>query len=195
MPVTSESSRKSIPIARVCSMSRSTTSLSALRSGRDRPSTIATDPARIAIWENSREMNPAPIKTMRLGNEFSSRNSVLDMTWPSPGIESGRGLAPVATTTCLARKWFAPMESISGEVNRASPWSVRIPASSKAISRFGGTGSVNDLLKRISSGQSSFAAPSRPWPTILLCHESRSAAPTRTFLGSQPRTAQVPPYG
>lgn len=77
--------------------------------------------------------------------------------------------------------------------DRASPYSVSTPAFLSAASRFGGTGSVKVRLKRMSAGQSMAAWPATPCSRIPSCQATRSAAPTSTFLGSHPRTAQVPP--
>src|SRR2546426_7474132 len=45
------------------------------------------------------------------------------------------------------------------------------------------------------SGQETCASPLTPRPCIRRCQSASSAAPTSTFLGSQPRNAHVPPYG
>src|SRR5882672_12274673 len=47
----------------------------------------------------------------------------------------------------------------------------------------------------MSSGQEMFVSPAIPRPCIRRFQSATSAAPTRTFFGSQPRRAQVPPYG
>src|SRR5437667_12414364 len=48
-------------------------------------------------------------------------------------------------------------------------------------------------LNCISSGQEICASPLTPLPCIRRFQSARSAAPTRTFFGSQPRRAHVPP--
>src|SRR5438128_10542053 len=59
-----------------------------------------------------------------------------------------------------------------------------------------GTESVNVRLNRIKSRQSMRnPGSSTPLPFIRRAQSTTSAAPTRTFLGSQPRKAHVPPNG
>src|SRR5712691_2030789 len=71
-----------------------------------------------------------------------------------------------------------------------------MPALAYPFSLFSGTGSVKVLLKRTSADQSIFASfDETPLPSIRRIQSIRSAAPTRTFLGSQPRRAHVPPNG
>src|SRR5690348_1058545 len=45
------------------------------------------------------------------------------------------------------------------------------------------------------SGQEISASPTIPRPLMRRFQSVSSAAPTSTFFGSQPRSAQVPPYG
>src|SRR5437899_9005768 len=54
---------------------------------------------------------------------------------------------------------------------------------------------MRDRLKRINSGQSMLDSPRIPLSFIPRVQSIASAAPTSTFLGSQPRKAQVPPNG
>src|SRR2546425_12453683 len=71
-----------------------------------------------------------------------------------------------------------------------------MPALAYPFSLLSGTGSVKVLLKRMSEDQSIFASfDETPSPSIRRFQSINSAAPTRTFLGSQPRRAQVPPNG
>src|SRR5713226_6258656 len=59
-----------------------------------------------------------------------------------------------------------------------------------------GTGSVKERLKCINSCQSIWSCSARiPFPFIRRAQSVTSAAPTNTFFGSQPRSAQVPPNG
>src|SRR5207253_2858558 len=59
-----------------------------------------------------------------------------------------------------------------------------------------GTESVNVRLNRIKSRQSMRnPGSSTPLPFIRRAQSTTSAAPTRTFFGSQPRRAHVPPNG
>src|SRR5260370_1149012 len=71
-----------------------------------------------------------------------------------------------------------------------------IPAFANPSSRFLGTGSVNDRLKRIHSCQSVCSSSALiPCPFSRRTQSTASAAPTRTFFGSHPRSAHVPPNG
>src|SRR5260370_2603866 len=71
-----------------------------------------------------------------------------------------------------------------------------MPALAKLSSRCLGTGCVKVRLKRISSRQSIESCSDRiPLPFIRRAQSITSAAPTSTFFGSQPRSAQVPPNG
>src|SRR5579864_6350128 len=70
------------------------------------------------------------------------------------------------------------------------------PASRKLCSRSAGTGSVKVLLNLISAGQSRRTLSAiTPRPCIRRHQSTASAAPTRTFFGSHPRRAHVPPNG
>jgi hypothetical protein len=65
-----------------------------------------------------------------------------------------------------------------------------------STSRSAGTGSVNVRLNRMSAGQSRcMLSPAIPLPRMRRCQSTSSAIPTRTFFGSHPRSAQVPPNG
>jgi len=70
-----------------------------------------------------------------------------------------------------------------------------MPAFSIPFFRFSGTGSVKVLLKAINSCRSMPGSPEMLCSNILWFQSTSSAAPTRTFLGSQPRRAQVPLNG
>jgi len=52
---------------------------------------------------------------------------------------------------------------------------------------------VNVGLKRINSGHAIVGWPMMPCPASRRLQATASAAPTKTFLGSQPRSAHVPP--
>jgi hypothetical protein len=81
-------------------------------------------------------------------------------------------------------------------MNRARPWNVAIPAFANSSSRFLATGSVNERLKRINSCQSmQICSALIPFPFIRRTQSTASAAPTRTFFGSHPRSLHVPPNG
>src|SRR5205809_603229 len=67
-----------------------------------------------------------------------------------------------------------------------------MPARAKLCSRERGTGSVNIRLKAISSPQSMAGLPATPLPSMRRAWSTASAAPTSTFFGSQPRSAEVP---
>src|SRR5258708_3607884 len=58
-----------------------------------------------------------------------------------------------------------------------------------------GTGSVKVRLNAISSGQLTLEFPVTPWPFMRETRSTVSAPETSTFVGSQPRSAQVPPNG
>lgn len=69
----------------------------------------------------------------------------------------------------------------------------RDPGFLKLLLPFLGTGSVNERLKRINSCQSMrISSAVVPFPFILRTRSRASAAPTRTFFGSHPRSAHVP---
>lgn len=71
-----------------------------------------------------------------------------------------------------------------------------MPAFTNAFSLLFGTGSVKDRLKRINSCQSMASCSAQiPLSVIRRTQSTTSAAPTRTFLGSHPRSAHVPPNG
>src|SRR6266851_9329375 len=58
-----------------------------------------------------------------------------------------------------------------------------------------GTGAVKVRLNCINAGQSIEASGATPRFTNRFVESTTSATPTSTFLGSQPRKAQVPPKG
>src|SRR5215472_5238537 len=71
-----------------------------------------------------------------------------------------------------------------------------MPTLANPASLFFGTGSVNVRLKRINCDQSICSCSAWiPFPFIRRAQSTTSAAPTSTFLGSQPRSAHVPPNG
>jgi hypothetical protein len=70
-----------------------------------------------------------------------------------------------------------------------------MPCLAKLSSRFFGTGSVKVRLKAISSCQLMRTSPTTPCPCIRRAQSAASAPLTSIFLGSQPRSAQVPPNG
>src|SRR5258708_16867865 len=83
-----------------------------------------------------------------------------------------------------------------GSTKRARPWKACMPALAKRCSRLLGTVSVKVRLKRMSSAHSIRASSAwTPRPFIRLTQSMASAAPTSTFFGSHPRSAQVPPKG
>src|SRR6266487_2995643 len=71
-----------------------------------------------------------------------------------------------------------------------------MPSRAHFAVRCSGTGSVKVRLNRISVGQS-IARPSgrTPFPARRRAASTAAAASTRTFFGSQPRSAHVPPNG
>src|SRR5260221_2546616 len=81
------------------------------------------------------------------------------------------------------------------DVKRATPWYVAMPDVRKPSSTCAGTGSVNVRLKRMSAVQSMRGSGATTLALIRRCQSISSDAPTNPFLGSQPRRAQVPPYG
>lgn len=137
------------------------------------------------------------MNTSGAGSESSSRKSSLVMTYAAPSIAIGAGLAPVAMT--MARDACSVVSSTAicdGDTDRAAPSNVSTPSFGRAALRAEGTGSVKLRLNRINAGQS-IAMPSARTPLSASARALPSAAgaPTRTFFGSQPRSAQVPPNG
>ncbi len=189
--------RRSMPNSAVASTSIATKSGSKGPKGRSIISSIDTSraPARLATWANSIAMNPPPTKAMRSGRSRSSRKSVLVTRYSSPGMFSVIGRAPVAMWKCLAVK-VSPFNSmVSGPVNRACPSKTSIPAFSSPASMRGGIASVNVRLKAIMSDQLTDVPASRPLPFMFSAHSTPSVTAISIFLGSQPRRAQVPPWG
>ena len=86
------------------------------------------------------------------------------------------------------------IRSVASSANRASPCSVATPASPSAFSTPAGAGSVNPRLNAMSEGQSRRRSPVGPLPRCAAARSTTSAAVNSTFLGSQPRRMQVPPY-
>ena len=114
----------------------------------------------------------------------------------SPAMPSEAGLAPVAMTMYLASRSRPPTSTEFGPVNRAGPWNVAMSSLRKLSSLLCGTGSVNVRLNRINSAHSMRnPVSSTPRPFMRRAQSTTSATPTRTFLGSQPRRAHVPPKG
>ncbi len=71
-----------------------------------------------------------------------------------------------------------------------------MPAVSYPASVRSGTGSVVARFTRISSGQSIATPPARtPLPASARTPSTASAALTRIFFGTHPRSAHVPPNG
>ncbi len=70
-----------------------------------------------------------------------------------------------------------------------------MPFAAYIRSCFAGTESVKLRLNAIKSGQSMLSSPVTPCPRIREAKSIASAPDTSIFLGSQPRSAQVPPNG
>src|SRR5713226_5059910 len=104
--------------------------------------------------------------------------------------------APPAITTYRPVTVWSSTRSVVRSTKRARPCSMPMPALAKLRSFCSGTGSVKVRLKRMRSGQS-IVSPGAGTP--LLCirrsQSTSSETPTSTFLGSQPRSWQVPPNG
>ncbi len=157
---------------------------------------VTSEPAAAATWANSIETYPPPTNTTRGGRVSRSRNWSRRVRRCSPGIPSVAGLIPAAMTTCRASITVPSTSMDVRPVKRECPWKVAMPAWWKLFSRLAGVGSVNVRLKRINSLQSiRIPRPSTPFPSSRRAAFTTSAAPTRTFFGSQPRSAQVPPNG
>ncbi len=133
---------------------------------------------------------------MRGGSVSNSRNRSLMVTRSAPGIPNRAGFMPAAMTMCLASRTSLFTSSALAPVKRASPWNVAMPALWKLFSFACGAGSVKVRLNRINSGQSiRNSCAATPLPFIRRTQSTTSAAPTKTFFGSQPRRAHVPPNG
>src|SRR5215813_9352509 len=71
-----------------------------------------------------------------------------------------------------------------------------MPSCARRAWKFEGYGSVNVFLNLIKSAQSMARDSGRiPFPDSRRAASTAAAAATRTFFGSQPRRAQVPPNG
>ena len=71
-----------------------------------------------------------------------------------------------------------------------------MPIFAQVCSVSAGVGSTRERLKRISSGQSMVSDPAgTPLPAMSRAPWTASAALTRIFFGTQPRSAHVPPKG
>src|SRR5215472_1581403 len=70
-----------------------------------------------------------------------------------------------------------------------------MPCLAKRVAILPGIGSVKVRLKAISSCQSMWMSPATPCVCIRRVQSTASAPLTSIFLGSQPRSAQVPPNG
>src|SRR5436309_3714833 len=141
-------------------------------------------------------MYPPPTKAISAGSWSNSKNCVLLMRCSSPGIPRLAGFAPAATTMNRAVSRCPATSSELASTNFDRPWKLLMPAFSNDLSFSLGTGSVKDRLKRMSSGQSMVSLPLIVWfSNKRLEKSSSSAVPTRTFFGSQPRSAHVPPNG
>ena len=122
---------------------------------------------------------------------------MLSIRYSWPGKSSRRGRAPAAIRNRFARCAVPSMSSWFGPVNRAWPWKVATPLLASSSSILRGTPSVKPRLCRISAAQS-IASPfsAIPLPSIRCAASLTFSAPRRrSFLGSHPRRAQVPPYG
>ena len=101
---------------------------------------------------------------------------------------------PIRTRRPTSRSSFTT--SVVGPTKWARPWNRSTPAFAQPCSVSSGTGSVNVRLNRMSSGQSIASSRARtPHPAMFPTASTASAALTRTFLGLQPLSAQVPPKG
>ena len=184
-----------MPSSVEASTSIATRSASKGPSGRPAISRTVTAlaPARWAIWANSMAMNPPPTKTILSGRSDNSRNSVLVVSRSSPGMFSVIGRAPVAMWKCFARRVSPFSVIVSRPMKRASPCSGVIPALRKPASMRDGMASVKVRLNAIISGQLTEGRASRPLPAMVWAQSTPSVTAISIFLGSQPRSAQVPP--
>ncbi len=197
MPTVVDRVRTSMPTAALLATSRSTRSGSKRPNGRSPRSRIVTaEPARAAMWANSKETNPPPTNTMRGGSDSRCRNSVLSIINSAPGNPRDLGRAPVATST-LCTSWRVPATSIvDGEVNVAAPWRVSTPFEASSRSALPGAGSVKPRVWHMRSAQLiDSPCGSMPLSRIRLAASTTSAPRRKIFFGSQPRSAHVPPYG
>jgi hypothetical protein len=111
-------------------------------------------------------------------------------------MPSKAGFAPAAMRMKRPVSVSSPTRSLVPSRKCVRPWNIAIPASAYFFSLSSGTGSVKVFLKPMSDDQSIFASDDEtPLPFIRRSQSNKSAAPTRTFLGSQPRSAHVPPNG
>ena len=105
-------------------------------------------------------------------------------------------MAPAAIITRRPVRRSSPTASVVGPTKRARPWNCSTPICAHACSVRCEVGSTSDRLKRMSAGQSIVSeAAGTPTSAMSRAPWTASAAPTRIFLGTQPRSAQVPPNG
>ncbi len=156
---------------------------------------VTSAPAAAAMNPSSNEMKPPPMKRIRPGSDSIARKSSLEEISPSPGIESARGIEPVAIPMNRAVTRSSPIRSSFLPANRARPWRRTTPSFASVASRLAVTTSVNPRLNRIRSLHSMRQPPAIPVPLRCRARMTVSAAPCSTFFGTQPRWPQVPPYG
>src|SRR5262245_11246310 len=88
------------------------------------------------------------------------------------------------------------MASDVGPTKRALPWNCSMPIFAHASIVRSVVGSISECLKRMSAGQSMVSWPAgTPLSAMSRAPLTASAAPTRIFFGTQPRSAHVPPNG
>ena len=115
------------------------------------------------------------------------------VTSSSPGMPSGSGRAPVVTTMSAASNARPSTSTRPAPSRRALPCMVSAPVDRSQSSMRLATGSVKPRLRCMRAGQSIAGPPVSPRPSSMRALPTASAAASRTFFGSQPRRAQVPP--
>ncbi len=195
MPRTSVSTSTPIPSSRVRRTRRSTRSGSKPSNGlTPRWRIVAWVPARAATWANSNAMYPPPTNTMWRGRPSRFRNSSLVVRRSAPGNWSGIGMAPAAMRMRRPVSRSSPTTSVDGPTKRARPWNRSTPIFAQASSVRCGVGLTRERLNRMSCVQSMASAPAgTPLSAKSRAAWTASAALTRIFFGTQPRSAHVPP--
>src|SRR5437867_944382 len=136
------------------------------------------------------------MKSARAGILGRSRKASLVLTRSAPGNFKGTGMAPAAISTRRPVNRSSPTTSVVGPTKRATPWKSSMPISVHVRSVCSVVPPISSRLKAMSRGHSSVRpSAGTPRPVRSRAALTASAAPTRIFLGTQPRRAHVPPNG
>src|SRR5215470_10448911 len=125
-----------------------------------------------------------------------SRKRSLVRSRSAPGKGNAEGTEPAAMRMRRPVRRSSPTASVVGPTKRAFPWNCSTPIFAQLCSVCSVVLPIIERLKRMSSGQSRTSDPAgTPLSTRSRAPWTASAALTRIFFGTQPRSAQVPPNG